>query len=364
MKPFLPLAALALAFVSAHAQRTDPYLLAAQQAEVAHDLPTAVRNYRAYLDAHPKSAEAHIKLSTVLLEQKDYDAAIGELQFAVPLVGRKQRPTLLTDIGLAEIKKNDIPAAKAQFNAALAIDPRNLLAAAFLANTDLHQNDPEAALKDLGPLGPLADQNAELAQAYSEALIRTGQLHQGAMILARVADTKDDAALFTEAGAAFLQDGEPENARRALESAHRLSPQDATVDTLVGIARILLADPFAAETAFREALALQPDNFLANVYLGVTLLSRRNSEAAARPFFDRAQQLSLPSSKPLKEGGVFQTDSGSLDPAIALLKQIATKSPSDPEPHFQLAALYSKLNRTAEAAAERRLAESLTTPAS
>jgi Tfp pilus assembly protein PilF len=364
MKPFLKLAVLALTISTAEAQRTDPNLQAAQQAEALHDLPTAVRNYRAYLNTHPKSAEAHIRLSAVFSDQKDYDAAINEMQLAVPLVGRKQRPTLFIDIGLAEIKKNDIPAAKQQFNSALAIDPRNLLAAAFLANTDLHQNDPEAALKDLGPLGPLADQNAELAQAYSEALIRTGQLHQGAMILARVADQKDDAALFTEAGAAFLQDSEPENARRALESAHRLNPEDAQIDTLVGIARILLADPFAAESAFREALALEPNNFLANLYLGITLLSRRNNDAAARPFFDRAQQLPLPASVPLQQGGVFQTDSGSLDPAIALLKQIAIKSPANPEPHLQLAALYTKLNRTAEAAAERRLAASLNPAAS
>jgi predicted Zn-dependent protease len=182
------------------------------------------------------------------------------------------------------------------------------------------------------------------------------------MILARVADQKDDAALFTEAGSAFLETNEPDNARRALESAHRLNPQDASIDTLTGIARILSSDPFAAESAFREALALQPDSFLANLYLGITLLSQRNRAAAAKPFFDRAQQLPLPASKPLKQGGVFQSDSGSLDPAIALLKQIATRDPSDPEPHRQLAAVYAKLNRTAEAAAETRLAASLTTP--
>ena len=362
MKPFLTLAAFALTLGCAEAQRTDPYLLAAQQAEVAHDLPTAVRNYRAYLDAHPKSADAHIKLSAVLLQQKDYDAAIRELQIAVPLVSKKERPQLLVDTGLADLKKNDIPAAKMEFNAALQVDPKNLLAAGFLADTDLHQNDPEAALKDLGPLGPLADQNIELAQAYSEAMIRTGQLHLGATALARVADQKDDAALFTEAGSAFLQDNEPEAARRALESAHRIAPADANVDTLVGISRILLSDPFSAEQSLREALALQPDNFLANLYLGVTLLSRRDGAAAARPFFDRAQQLPLPPSKPLKQGGVFQTDSGSLDPAINLLKQLATKNPTNTEPHRQLAAIYTKLNRTAEAAAETRLADSLTTP--
>ena len=359
MKQILTLAALGLIVPCASAQRTDPYLLAAQQAEVAHDLPTAVRNYRAYLDAHPKSADAHIKLSAVLLQQKDYNAAIQELQFAVPLVSKKERPQLLVETGLAELKKNDVPAAKMEFNAALEVDPKNLLAAGLLADTDLHQNDPEAALKDLGPLGPLADQSTELAEAYSEALIRTGKLHQGAIVLVRVADTKDDAALFTEAGSAFLEDSEPEAARRALEAAHRLDPQNASIDTLVGIARILLSDPFAAESAFREALALNPDDFLANLYLGITLLSKRDGETAAKPFFDRAQQLPLPSSKPLKKGGVFQTDSGSLDPAIALLRQMAIKNPNDSEPHVQLASLYTKLNRTSEAAAESKLAASI-----
>jgi Tfp pilus assembly protein PilF len=362
MKQFLTLAALALTIPCMHAQRTDPNLLAAQQAQEAHDLPAAIRNYRAYLQGHPKSSEAHLNLSNVFIEQKDYASAIHELQLALPLVGKKQRPTVLIDIGLADIKANDIPAARQQFNAALEADPKSLLAAGLLANTDLHENDPEAALKDLGALGALADQNAELAAAYGDALIRTGKLHQGAMVLARVADAKDDSALFEEAGSAFLEDSEPDAARRALESAYRLDPQNPSIDTLVGIARILSADPFAAEPAFREALALQPDNFLANLYLGITLLSRRNAEASAKPFLDRAQQLPLPASKPLKQGGVFQTDSGSLDPAIALLKQIATKSPTSPEPHLQLAALYTRLNRTAEADAERRLAASLAKP--
>jgi protein O-GlcNAc transferase len=362
MTRFLTLAALTLTIPHLHAQHQDPGLIAAQQAEDAHDLPTAVRDYGTYLNTHPKSAEAHIHLSTVLSEQKQYDAAITQLQLALPLVGKKQRPTLLIDIGLADIKRNDLPAAKQQFNAALDLDPKNLLAAAFLAHCDLQQNDPEAAVTDLATLGPLADQNAELAQAYGDALIRTGKLHQGAMILARVADTKDDAPVFTEAGSAFLADSEPEQARRALESAHRLDPQNPGIDTLDGIARILSSDPFAAEAALREALALQPDNFLANLYLGITLLQRPHGEAAAKPFFDRAQQLPLPPSKPLKQGGVFQTDSGSLDPAIALLKQTATKDPTNPEPHVQLAALYTKLNRTAEATAERHLAVQPTTP--
>ncbi len=56
MKPFLKLAVLALTIPTAEAQRTDPNLQAAQQAEALHDLPTAVRNYRAYLNTHPKSA--------------------------------------------------------------------------------------------------------------------------------------------------------------------------------------------------------------------------------------------------------------------------------------------------------------------
>jgi Tfp pilus assembly protein PilF len=361
MKPFLLLAALTLANPFAKAQRTDLNLQAAQQAEALHDLPTAVRHYRAYLEGHPKSSEAHISLSTVLLEQKDYDAAIQQLQLAIPLTNKKQRPTLFVDIGLAEIKKNDIPAAKQQFNQALALDPKNLLAAAFLADCDLHQNDPEAALADLGPLGPLADQNAELATAYGDALVRTGKLHQGAMILARVADLKDDAALFTEAGAAFLQDSEPEQARRAFESAHRLEPQNANIDTLDGITRILLADPFAAESILREAIALQPENFLANLYLGVTLLSRHQA-AVAKPYFGRAAVLPLPPSIPLKQGGVFQIDSGALDPAISLLKQLAVENPTLAESHLQLAAIYTRLNRNAEAAAEQRLAASLPTP--
>lgn len=359
MSKLFKLAALALAIPCAQAQQNDSYLQAAQQARDAHDLPTAVRNYRAFLDAHPRSAAVHIDLSTVLLEQKDYDEAIRELERAVPLSARKKRPSLLIDIGLAEIRKNDLPAAKRDFHAALDLDPKNLLAAASLANTDLHQDDPEAALTDLGPLGPLADQSIELAQAYGEALIRTGAFHRGANILARVAETRNDPALFTEAGSALLENSEPEAARRALESARRLSPQDPAIDALTGIARILCADPFAAEAAFREALALDPDNFLANLYLGIALLTRRNGAASAKPFLDRAQELPLPQSTPLQRGGIFQTDSGSLDPAIVLLKQIATKFPADPEAHLQLATLYTRLNRPAEAASESRQAPGL-----
>ena len=362
MKRYFTLAAFLLAATNAPPQRLDPTLLAAQHAEDAHDLPTAAREYRAYLQAHPRSSEAHIKLSAVLFEQKDYDAAMAELRLASTLVSKKDRPSILIEMGQAELARKNIAAAKQQFNAALDLDPKNLPAAALLAKCDLQQNDPDAALKDLGPLGPLADQNAELAQAYGDALIRTGKLHQGAMILARVADARDDASLFTEAGSAFLEASEPEAARRALESAHRLEPQDAAIDTLVGIARILSADPFSAEAALREALALQPDDFLANLYLGVTLLRRPQGTASARPFFERAEQLPLPPSKPTKEGGVFQTDTGSIDPAISLLKQLATKNPSAPEPHVQLAAIYKKLHRDAEAAAEKRTAAQLGTP--
>jgi len=71
------------------------------------------------------------------------------------------------------------------------------------------------------------------------------------------------------AGATLLELNEYEQSRQDLEQALALKPTIPGLYTLVGTARDKTGNVKEAESSFREALKENPDDFEANLYLGL-----------------------------------------------------------------------------------------------
>jgi len=97
----------------------------------------------------------------------------------------------------------------------------------------------------------------------------------------------------------------------------------------------------AAESAFREALKLNPDDFTANLYLGAILYRRRELEEA-KTYLERALQLDPSSTMAGYEVGMLESSTGQYEAAAEELEKVVKEDPSWLEPHVELASLYYK----------------------
>lgn len=143
----------------------------------------------------PDDAQAHLNLGLLLGEAKRADEAVAELTAATRLapdsqkawwrlgvvqyrrgevdqalvaLGRaralKATPEVLTDLGLAQRKKGDLPAAEGSFRSALAMNGRYQVARIHLASTLAHTGRCKDAEKEL--------QLVPAVQEYSESVNR------------------------------------------------------------------------------------------------------------------------------------------------------------------------------------------------
>ena len=365
MRSFAITFALTLA-TAATAQQPNPARLyqTAEAEQQSGDLTGAIRDYRAVIAAKPGMIEAHAGLGAALAQHGEYDAAISELNSALGMLKDKNQPDLLLALGVAYQKKGDLAHAKQEFQAVLVMQPANtkpkkvrqttIDAATHLAEIDLKLNDPESAIAALEPRGFLAEQNVEFARAYGLAMVRTGKFHEGAQILRRVAETANQPNLYFVTGAILLQNDETDDARRDLETIHRINPSLPGLESLLGLDRVKANDAYAAEKSFRQALRTQPDDLLANLYLGALLLDYRHLDTG-KPYLEHAITLPLTTPPALAEVGVALSPSSQLDPAIEILQRVASANPSWTEPHRVLAVLYTTLQRPEEAAVEQKL---------
>jgi tetratricopeptide (TPR) repeat protein len=330
----------------AAAQKQNPQQLMqeARAAQASGDLPTAIRDYRFVLDMRPTLVEARVSLGSALAQQGQYDAAIEQFRTVLPHTSHKQQPAIMYAIGLAEFKKGDLAAAKAQLADTLAVEPKSTQAATLLGECDLRENNPAVALSVFGPRAGLAYDDPEFAYFYSIALMRTGAVAHGAQLLQKVADAGSTPDILQLAGIAWLVAGENEQSRRDLELAAKLNPATRDIQLQLGIVRDGVGDTFAAETAFRAALKLKPEDPSLSLYLGSILLHLKNY-VEAQPLLEHALKLS---------------PSPDLQAAIADLHKAATTDPNGASPHPQLIATFDQLRADAEAKQSLEILQALT----
>ena len=343
--------------------------LAHGQAPVgSHPGQGGVAEARAVVAQHPKQSSAHESLGLALAAQGDLKAAIEEFEIALPHAEAKERPRVLLALGTAYFQLKDCVTAKGPLEAVLEkptrkMQPEQVQAMTLLAECDLKLNDADGALAVMLPHASLAEQDTAFGRTLGLALIRTGKRHDGAQMLHRVAELTNDADLYLVAGEASFENAEYDEARRDLEVAMHLNPQVQGVTTLLGMARFASADRFAAEASLRDAVRLEPGAYLPEFYLGVVRL-QRGDEAGARECFAKSRNAGDQPPSALIEAEIVPGAAAQLEPAIQELRRMSDDrthagEARAAEAHVQLAAVYARLGRKSEAAAEQQLAAEL-----
>jgi tetratricopeptide (TPR) repeat protein len=364
MRAVLTLILVPMLVAAALAQEPGPdqLLSRAIEAQQHGDYQSAIRDYRKLLELRPNTIEAKVNLGAALAHVGDFDGAIAMYRSALPQISEQnnfQKHGVLLNLALAYYKKGDFENAAEQFETLHKASPADVRVAILLGDSDVRLGKPATAVELLEPLEPANAQNLDLEYAYGTALIKVGKRRDGVARIEKVAKAGNSADAYFLAGSTFLDLNEFESARRDLDEALRLDPKLPGIYTLAGTARDKTGDIKAGETAFREALKINPDDFEANLYLGAILYRERHMDEA-KPYLDRALRLNPSSSMARYESAMFESTSGQYETAAQDLEKLVKDDPTWLEPHEELASLYYRLHRPADGAKEREIVDKLT----
>lgn len=343
---------------TAAAQRKDPGALFndAVAAQQHGDFQAAIRDYRAYLAIRSNDFEAKANLGAALVHEAQYDEAIADYKSALALAPHNDG--ILLDLGLAYFKKGDFSDARLQFETLRKSQPDNVQVTILLGYSYLNLEKASDAVVLLSPMESRNATNSDFEYVLGSALITIGKRNEGVARVEKVAKITNSAGAYYLAGTTLLKMNAFEQARVDLDAALQLDPKLPNIYTLAGTARDNSGHLDTAESAFREALKLNPNDFTANLYLGAILYKRRQL-TEAKTYLDRAVQLDPTSSLARYETALMESVSGEYADAARNLEIVAKNDPNWLDPHVQLATLYYRLHRPQDGAKERALVQQL-----
>ncbi len=339
----------------------EPYaalIAQAQAALKARDWDGAETVLRRAVSVRPQDPEARYMLGRAYAEQKKYQPAT--LQFEETLKLSPRHAQALLDLGSIAAYSGKLDAAekrylesveagggaRAQRGLALVIsrlgrtdeainmleqlvsaDAADVESRHELAMARMQAGDCKEAVTDFEAVIAARPQHLGALLNLGNCLNRLNRRNEGAAALERFA-TASRAAQKDEAGsrkAYFLvieadkklQAGDTEGARRLLDQAIAIDPNDARA----------------------HAVRAQ-------------VLEARKDNAGALAEWLRAVELSPSDPVMLVEAGRLLGKAGRMQEAIAYFRRAAVADPRMPEPHLMLAAAYHRLGRTEEASAE------------
>jgi tetratricopeptide (TPR) repeat protein len=320
---------------------------AGMKARAAGDLDTAIREFKRVAELAPQMAAAHVNLGAAYFDKKSYGQAIPPLKRALQL-------------------NADLPGAEAMLGAAL-------LAQGYAAESIAYLE--KARMDDLLGVALLeSGRPREALDRLEAALLKRPQ---------------DEDLLY------YLSQAHGRLSKQAFDRLRAESPGSARVQQMLGEASAASGNRDAAEKQFRSALALRPDLRSVHLTLGEMYLEGGDYERAEVEFRAEAEMVPGSAAAAYKLGAVL-LNRGRIREAIVELQRSNALLPDMPETlvelgkamvtgddaqgaakwfervlelektsrlaetaHFQLAQIYRKLGRTAEADREMKLFQQL-----
>ena len=317
------------------------------KARAAGDFDTAVREFKRVAELAPDLAAAHVNLGAVYLDKKDYADAIPPLRKALEL-------------------NPDLPGA------------HGMLGAALLAQGYASESIPHL-------------EKAQADDLLGVALLESGRVRDAVDRLEVALQKRpDDADLLY-----YLSQAHGRLSKQLFDRLRESSPESARTQQMLGEALAAAGNRDAAGKRLRSALALRPDLRGAHFALGELCLESGDYENAEREFRAEAKMVPGSAAAAYKLGFVL-LNRGQVRDAIAELERSNTLQPDMPETllelgkamaitgevagaekmfrrvleyertsrlaetaHFQLAQIYRKLGRSADAGREMTLFQQL-----
>jgi tetratricopeptide (TPR) repeat protein len=319
------------------------------------DLEGAAALYVQILRAAPGAARLRSNLGAAYAGLGRYDEAIEEYRKAL---AAEDDPAIRRNLSLALQKAGRPQEAAEEARRILERDPANRDAVLTLADSLMRLGDDAGAIEALRPAVAAAPDDKAFAYLLGTAFLEAGRTAEAQAVMDRVfRDDSPEAHVLL--GSMYSRRKEWSRARGELEKARTAAPKLPLVNFLYGEALMKDTNDWeGAKAAFRDELALNPSHFEANLLLGTLLREEGRHEEALVYLLQAARVRGDDLALRFSLGAAYLA-LGRVAEAEPLLEGVAAAAPNHLPTHLQLAVLYHRLGRAADAARERAAVQRL-----
>lgn len=335
----------------------------ATQLHEAGNLEEAIRAYQAILATNPRRSDVRSNLGAAYSRLGRYEDAVAQYKQALALDGRNQ--AIRFNLSLAYYKAALFSEAAGELSRFLAAAPHDLPerinAVLLLADCQVRLGEYKKVIESLTPLAdaePNGPHSRAVAYLLGNALISDGQLARGQLLIDRVFRDEDSAEARLLMGSIRLLMDQGQEAISELERASALNPKLPTLRAWMGRALMRLGDGEKAKAAFQGELADNPNDFDANLYMGILLRQDRLYDEAL-VYLSRASELRPRERYAHYHLGAVLAALGKPDEARPLLEGVVKDHPDFAEARALLASVYYRLNRKEDGDRERAMVRKL-----
>jgi tetratricopeptide (TPR) repeat protein len=309
------------------------------------DLPGAERIFRHVVELAPTLSDGYLGLGLVELRRGEVDDGTKSLSRAIEL--NPQLPGAHMFLGIAQYQMGLHEPAVASLKAEIALKPGNAEALTWLGIVELGAGHPEQAT------GPL-DEAAALSPKDSHVLYYCARAHMlvAEAVYRRLNELDPDSALVHRGMAeSFDVAGQPEKAIAEYEAAIKKDPTNPDLYDALGEADQKISRVDAAKEAYQQELKLNPHSALALYNLGKIDVERGKPESGIA-ILRKAEAAHASPAPTAFYLGLGLAEVGQNEEAAQWLEKSLANQPSpfiEQGAWFQLARVYQKLNRKADA---------------
>src|ERR1700754_424492 len=279
-------------FAQANSTEPDRAFARATQLHESGDIEGAICGYQAILVSHPARVDVRSNLGAAYSRLGRYEEAIEQYKRALALDDRNQ--TIRFKLGLAYYKAAWFAEAAGELERCVAAAPKERPerqnAVLVLADCQVRLGQYKKVIALLSPLETVDANNRTVAYLLGSALVGDGQVKQGQILIDRVFRDEDSAEARLLIGSILMLADDGQHALKELQRALELNPKLPGLHSWYGRTLMRLGDPEQAKSAFKTELASNPNDFDANVYMGI-LLRRDKQLDEALSYLTRAARL-------------------------------------------------------------------------
>lgn len=357
------------------------------------DMSTAQQSLTDAVHMNPKNMEAQAALATVAMQNRDYSTLADVAKNAITANPAASTPYVWQ--GIAEANQKLYDKAEADFNQALKLNPKDWEATLQLGQLRLVQHKVPEAQKLLEQsladnpnngraLGLIVSAMASQKQPVKAIIARVQQ---------QIGKAPNNAEMYDILANLQLSSGDAASALASSQKAMQLNPNDATATmaysraeiaqgntaqavekwkqwtqahsgdaqgfTILGSLQEAQGDRTGAIAAYKSAIAIQPDQAMANNNLANLMVETGQNLDVALSYAQAARR-ALPTSPDTADTLAWiYYQKGNYESARGLLEDASKNAPNNATIHYHLGMTYARLSRKSDAADELKKAESL-----
>jgi tetratricopeptide (TPR) repeat protein len=343
---------IAIVVTCAYSQTSPQELLdKAVAAQKSGQLEEAVRIYHTLLDKFPDIAEIRSNLGAALAGEGRYSEAVTEYKRALEL---KPDPTVRLNLALAYYKTEQLPLAVDTLKKAREEAPANQQVLTVLADCYLRLGRNKEVIDLLSPVQKADPENPTFNYLLGTALVRDGQAANGQVIIDKILKNGDSAEALLLMGITKFMVKDFAGALADFQKAIDLNPELPDLYAYYGLALLTTGDQAGAKKAFEQELRRDPNNFDANLRLGV-LFRQDHADDEALKFLQHALQIRPGDFGVRYQIACVELAKQELEPARRDLEALVREAPEFTEAHVTLATVYFREKKKAEGDRERAI---------